>query len=120
MRLGSLYIVNAARRAGADIETVKKHNAATDKAASSSTSLNTKRLDEAWFSFVTNMFVLIYVIGPLMNNPICEIEKAINKLRMKYKTYIFEYVVEDVGSPSSCCHRFILGFYCYCYWQLDI
>ncbi|KAK2380874.1 Multiprotein-bridging factor 1b [Trifolium repens] len=38
--------VNAARRAGADIDTVKKYNAATNKAASSSTSLNTKRLDE--------------------------------------------------------------------------
>ncbi|KAL5053454.1 hypothetical protein RYX36_034136 [Vicia faba] len=38
--------VNAARRSGADIETMKKHNAATNKAASSSTSLNTKRLDE--------------------------------------------------------------------------
>nr|AFK41973.1 unknown [Lotus japonicus] len=38
--------VNAARRAGADIETVRKHNAGTNKAASSGTSLNTKRLDE--------------------------------------------------------------------------
>ncbi|CAL5200704.1 unnamed protein product [Lathyrus oleraceus] len=38
--------VNAARRSGADIETMKKHNAATNRAASSSTSLNTKRLDE--------------------------------------------------------------------------
>ncbi|KAL5074430.1 hypothetical protein RYX36_013414 [Vicia faba] len=38
--------VNAARRSGADIETMKKHNVATNKAASSSTSLNTKRLDE--------------------------------------------------------------------------
>ncbi|XP_047163424.1 multiprotein-bridging factor 1b [Vigna umbellata] len=38
--------VNAARRAGADIETQKKYNAGTNKAASSSTSLNTKRLDE--------------------------------------------------------------------------
>ncbi|KAI4319743.1 hypothetical protein MLD38_033307 [Melastoma candidum] len=38
--------VNAARRAGADIETVKKYNAGTNKAASSSTSLNTKKLDD--------------------------------------------------------------------------
>ncbi|MED6219094.1 Multiprotein-bridging factor 1a [Stylosanthes scabra] len=38
--------VNAARRAGADIETVKKYNAGTNKAASSGTSLNTKRLDD--------------------------------------------------------------------------
>ncbi|KAL0714861.1 hypothetical protein Bca4012_021840 [Brassica carinata] len=38
--------VNAARRSGADIETVRKFNAATNKAASSSTSLNTKRLDD--------------------------------------------------------------------------
>ncbi|CAH9104356.1 unnamed protein product [Cuscuta epithymum] len=38
--------VNAARRAGADIETVKKPTAGTNKAASSSTSLNTRKLDE--------------------------------------------------------------------------
>ncbi|XP_059661420.1 multiprotein-bridging factor 1b [Cornus florida] len=38
--------VNAARRSGADIESVKKSNAGTNKAASSSTSLNTRKLDE--------------------------------------------------------------------------
>ncbi|KAF8087437.1 hypothetical protein N665_0585s0015 [Sinapis alba] len=38
--------VNAARRAGADIETVRKYNGGTNKAASSSTSLNTKTLDD--------------------------------------------------------------------------
>lgn len=38
--------VNAARRMGAEIETVKKSTAGTNKAASSSTSLNTRKLDE--------------------------------------------------------------------------
>ncbi|OAY77725.1 multiprotein-bridging factor 1b-like [Ananas comosus] len=38
--------VNAARRSGAEIETMKKSNAGTNKAASSSTSLNTRKLDE--------------------------------------------------------------------------
>ncbi|GFZ05431.1 Multiprotein-bridging factor 1b like [Actinidia chinensis var. chinensis] len=38
--------VNAARRAGAEIETIKKSNAGANKAASSSTSLNTRKLDE--------------------------------------------------------------------------
>ncbi|KAL0650479.1 hypothetical protein Bca4012_093170 [Brassica carinata] len=38
--------VNAARRSGAEIESVRKHNAGTNKAASSGTSLNTKRLDD--------------------------------------------------------------------------
>ncbi|KAK9268521.1 hypothetical protein L1049_000274 [Liquidambar formosana] len=38
--------VNAARRMGADIETTRKSNAGTNKAASSSTSLNTRKLDE--------------------------------------------------------------------------
>ncbi|XP_010276985.1 PREDICTED: multiprotein-bridging factor 1b [Nelumbo nucifera] len=38
--------VNAARRMGADIETVKKSNAGTNRAASSSTSLNTRKLDD--------------------------------------------------------------------------
>ncbi|KAG6395576.1 hypothetical protein SASPL_141699 [Salvia splendens] len=38
--------VNAARRAGAEIETVKKSTGGTNRAASSSTSLNTRKLDE--------------------------------------------------------------------------
>ncbi|KAK6157320.1 hypothetical protein DH2020_011603 [Rehmannia glutinosa] len=38
--------VNAARRAGAEIETVRKSTAGTNKAASSSTTLNTRKLDE--------------------------------------------------------------------------
>ncbi|CAI9754963.1 unnamed protein product [Fraxinus pennsylvanica] len=38
--------VNAARRSGAEIETLKKSNAGTNRAASSSTSLNTRKLDE--------------------------------------------------------------------------
>ncbi|KAK8559189.1 hypothetical protein V6N12_042471 [Hibiscus sabdariffa] len=39
-------VVNAARRAGAEIESVKKSNAGTNRAASSSTTLNTRKLDE--------------------------------------------------------------------------
>ncbi|MQL87633.1 hypothetical protein Taro_020190 [Colocasia esculenta] len=38
--------VNAARRSGAEIETVRKSNAGTNKAASSGTSLNTRKLDD--------------------------------------------------------------------------
>ncbi|KAK6259284.1 hypothetical protein SCA6_013758 [Theobroma cacao] len=38
--------VNAARRAGAEVETVKKATAGTNKAASSSTTLNTRKLDD--------------------------------------------------------------------------
>ncbi|XAR49537.1 hypothetical protein NMG60_11032775 [Bertholletia excelsa] len=38
--------VNAARRSGAEIETVRKAAAGSNKAASSSTSLNTRKLDE--------------------------------------------------------------------------
>ncbi|KAL4204547.1 hypothetical protein AMTRI_Chr01g132560 [Amborella trichopoda] len=38
--------VNAARRSGAEVETIKKSSAGTNKAASSSTSLNTRKLDD--------------------------------------------------------------------------
>ncbi|KAL5989687.1 Multiprotein-bridging factor 1b [Asimina triloba] len=38
--------VNAARRSGAEIETVKKSNAGTNKASSSSVTLNTRKLDD--------------------------------------------------------------------------
>jgi len=35
-----------------------------------------------------------------MTNHVCEMDKAVNKLRLKYKTYIVEYDVEEVGSRS--------------------
>ncbi|XP_028055698.1 multiprotein-bridging factor 1b-like isoform X2 [Camellia sinensis] len=38
--------VNAARRADAEIKTIRKANAASNKAASSSTTLNTRKLDD--------------------------------------------------------------------------
>jgi putative transcription factor len=38
--------VNAARRAGGPIETIKKFNAGSNKAATSATGLNTKKLDD--------------------------------------------------------------------------
>ncbi|XP_030550132.1 multiprotein-bridging factor 1b [Rhodamnia argentea] len=38
--------VNAARRAGAEIETIRKATAGTNKATSSGTTLNTRKLDE--------------------------------------------------------------------------
>ncbi|KAM7251756.1 hypothetical protein ACFE04_023639 [Oxalis oulophora] len=38
--------VNAARRSGAEIETLKKSTAGTNRAASSTTSLNTRKLDD--------------------------------------------------------------------------
>lgn len=38
--------VNAARRTGGPIETIKKFNAGSNKAASSSTTLNTRKLDD--------------------------------------------------------------------------
>ncbi|RHN52245.1 hypothetical protein MtrunA17_Chr6g0478391 [Medicago truncatula] len=32
--------------------------------------------------------------GPLLKNPVSEYDKAINKLQMKYRTYIVEYDFE--------------------------
>lgn len=32
-----------------------------------------------------------------MCNPVTELDKAFNKLRTKYRSYIVEYDVEDVG-----------------------
>nr|ABD32457.1 hypothetical protein MtrDRAFT_AC151521g7v2 [Medicago truncatula] len=34
--------------------------------------------------------------GPLMKNPFSDLDKAINKLRLKYRSYIVEYDI-DVG-----------------------
>ncbi|CAI9773523.1 unnamed protein product [Fraxinus pennsylvanica] len=64
--------VNAARRAGAEIETVRKSIAGTNKAASSSTSLNTRKLDEDTES-------LAHEKVP------CELKKAIMQARLDKK-----------------------------------
>jgi len=32
-----------------------------------------------------------------MNNPVSDIDKAVNKLRLKYRMYIVEYDIEVVG-----------------------
>ncbi|CAL4998299.1 unnamed protein product [Urochloa decumbens] len=58
--------VNAARRSGAEIETMKKYNAGTNKAASSGTSLNTKRLDDD-----TENLALEGLVTPMMNSDFC-------------------------------------------------
>ncbi|XP_031270843.1 multiprotein-bridging factor 1b-like [Pistacia vera] len=55
-------VVNAARRSGADIETIKKSNAGTNKAASSSTSLNTRKLDEDTENLAREYLFLIFCI----------------------------------------------------------
>ncbi|KAE8680450.1 Endothelial differentiation-related factor 1-like protein [Hibiscus syriacus] len=44
-------VVNVTRRAGAEIESVKKSNAGMNKAASSGTTLNTRKLDEETENF---------------------------------------------------------------------
>ena len=49
----------------------------------------------SWFGFfLLFTFLFVFSLGPLMNNPVCERDKAVNKLRLKYKTYIVEYDVE--------------------------
>ncbi|KAG6484591.1 hypothetical protein ZIOFF_053112 [Zingiber officinale] len=53
--------VNAARRSGAEIETIKKFNAGSNKASSSSTSLNTRKLDEETENLTR--FLLQSVVG---------------------------------------------------------
>ena len=40
-----------------------------------------------------------------MNNLVCEMDKAVNKLRLKYMTYIVEYDVE-VGKIVDACNLF--------------
>lgn len=45
-------------------------------------------------------FMFHYVVGPLMADPIGEMGVVVNKLHLKYKTYIVEYDVEDVGGCS--------------------
>jgi len=44
---------------------------------------------------------LLDSIGPLDKNPVGELEKVVNKLRLKYRWSTVEYDVEDVGVPIS-------------------
>ncbi|KDO46995.1 hypothetical protein CISIN_1g031871mg [Citrus sinensis] len=70
-------VVNAARRAGADIETVRKSHAGTNKAASSSTSLNTRKLDED----TENLALLLSVLYCTDDRVPSELKKAIVQAR---------------------------------------
>jgi len=42
-------------------------------------------------------FWIPYLTGPLVNNPVSDLDKEINKLRVKYMSYIVEYGVEAVS-----------------------
>ena len=51
------------------------------------------------FRFLIVFFFYFFVLlGLLVTNPISDLDKAVNTLRMKYRTYIVEYDVEEVGS----------------------
>jgi len=48
------------------------------------------------FSIFSYFLKLYDVAGPLVNNPYSSFERVVNKFRVKFRTYIVEYDVEDV------------------------
>lgn len=50
---------------------------------------------------LSDNFFFFRLVGPLVNNPVTDIDKAVDKLRQKYRSYIVEYDVVEVGGFSS-------------------
>ena len=57
----------------------------------------TGRMFPVFFSFYNNLihhvwvlFLCVHILGPLVTDPITDLDKAVIKLRQKYKTYIVE------------------------------
>lgn len=46
------------------------------------------------------MFCFFHFTSPLIINPVSEIDKVINRMKLKYRTYTVEYDSEDVGCLS--------------------
>lgn len=53
--------------------------------------------------FDSNIYACVNASGPLVRNSVTGLDKEVDKLRMKYRSYIVEYDVEDVG--------YVLGFH---------
>jgi len=54
-----------------------------------------------WYSIfieVRTLFICLFniLIGPLINNPVSDMDIVVNKLLLKYRTYIAGYEVEEV------------------------
>jgi len=55
---------------------------------------------------VFSFLILLYCLHntcPLVNNPVSDLNMAVNKLQMKYRLYIVEYDVEEVGILCLVC-----------------
>jgi len=83
--------------AGRDIETLLSYHCLTGK-----------HLNKYSFNIIIFLMQFIHnrnfnfhsLIGPLVKNPVLDIDKAINKLRLKYRTYIVEYDFDSVSMLS--------------------
>ncbi|XP_057450886.1 multiprotein-bridging factor 1b isoform X2 [Lotus japonicus] len=98
--------VNAARRSGADIETVKKFNAGTNKAASSSTSFNTKRLDddtESLARYIILFFYLSLLLYEMLNYP-------------EPQDHIFKVLITIFSCPYEHCLNLMASCFLSSYW----
>ncbi|AES98553.1 hypothetical protein MtrunA17_Chr5g0429611 [Medicago truncatula] len=45
--------------------------------------------------FDSNIYACVNASGPLVRNSVTDLDKEVDKLRMKYRSYIVEYDVED-------------------------
>ncbi|KAH0448433.1 hypothetical protein IEQ34_022233 [Dendrobium chrysotoxum] len=93
--------VNAARRMGAEIETLKKSNAGSNKAASSSTTLNTRKLDEE-----TENLTHDKVPTELKKNIIqARIDKKLNQSQLAQASNFTKLLVDCLSSELACLHE---------------
>ena len=79
---------------GRNIETLLSYHCLTGK------HLNTYSFNIIFFSCDLYITEISLLIGPLLKNLVSEYDKAINKLQVKYRTYIIEYDFETVSILS--------------------
>ncbi|PWZ27847.1 Multiprotein-bridging factor 1b [Zea mays] len=91
--------VNAARRSGAEIETMKKYNAGMNKAASSGTSLNTKRLDDDTENLALHMIITVYESDVKSVHPLQRVGACFTMVIAS--AFIYDAGVGDERVPSD-------------------
>jgi hypothetical protein len=68
--------------------------------------------DSVFFLHYIDYVFVGFSVGDLMDNPVDDVDKAVNKLKLKYRTYIVEYNVEEVGSRSILLRNLLLLLLC--------
>lgn len=97
--------VNAARRAGGPIETIKKFNAGSNKAATSATGLNTKKLDDE-----TEVLAHERISGELKKNIMqARLDKKLTQAQLAQQINEKPQIIQEYESGKAIPNNQIIG-----------